>query len=149
MDIVKVKKSFMEEYQKHTDNDQMLESEVGRPCVLIMKLKYKGKYHKFIVPLRSNITGSTPKNQFFSLPPTSRTRQGNRHGISYVKIFPIKDEYVEKFLINPRTHIDMVKKIIDKNENTIIYACQNYLNEYEKGNRSPFTPDIDSILTWL
>ena len=43
----------------------------------------------------------------------------------------------------------MIKKIIDKNEKTIIKACQDYLNDYESGKRSPLTPDIDSILTWL
>ena len=149
MNIVKVKESFMEEYKKHTNNDQLLESEVGRPCVLIMKLKYKGAEHKFIVPLRSNVASGTPKNQFFSLPPTSKTRPGNHHGVSYVKIFPITGEYIDKFLIAPGTHIDMIKKIIDKNEKTIIKACQDYLNDYESGKRSPLTPDIDSILTWL
>ena len=43
----------------------------------------------------------------------------------------------------------MIKRIIDKNEDKIIKACQVYLNECEKGRAHPMTPDIDGILKWL
>lgn len=149
LQIVKVKKSFIIEYKKHTTNDQLLESEVGRPCVLKLKLKYKGKKHLFVVPLRSNISKGTPSNQYFALPPTSKTKPGNHHGISYVKIFPIKKEYIDNFLITTGSHMEIVKKRINDNEKTIVDACQDYLYNYEKGIRSPYSPDIDSILQWL
>ena len=100
MKIVKIKKSFIAEYKRHTTNDQMLESDAGRPCVLIMTLKYKGKRHSFIVPLCSNISNDAPKNHYFPLPPTSKTKSGNHAGISYIKIFPITKKYIDKFLIS-------------------------------------------------
>ncbi len=41
-----------------------------------------------------------------------------------------------------------IKAIIDTpdKEREIINACQNYLMEYEKGNRNYYTPDIDLII---
>jgi len=42
-----------------------------------------------------------------------------------------------------------VKKHIDDNEKEIITACQNYLDNYEKGNRNLYTPDIDKIIELL
>jgi hypothetical protein len=41
-----------------------------------------------------------------------------------------------------------IKAIIDEpdNERKIIESCQNYLNEYENGNKNYYTPDIDLII---
>ena len=149
MKIVKLKKLFIVEYKKHTSNDQLLESDAGRPCVLLITLKYRGVKRNFIVPLRSNITSSAPKSHYFALPNTSKTKNGYHAGIHYIKIFPVSKTYIDKFRIDAGSEYELVQKIIDKNEEVIIKACQDYLNEYEKGNRSPLTPDIDSILTWL
>ncbi len=52
----------------------MLFNKSGRPCVLIVKLKYKGEKHQFVVPLRSNIPANVPKDQYFSLPRNSTTK---------------------------------------------------------------------------
>ena len=149
MKIVKLKKSFIVEYKKHTSNDQLLESDAGRPCVLLVSLKYKGLKHNFLVPLRSNITSSAPKSHYFALPNTSKTKPGNHAGIHYIKIFPVSKVYIDRFRIDAGSEYELVQKIIDKNEQVIIKACQNYLNEYESEKRSPLTPDIDSILIWL
>lgn len=70
------------------------------PSVLIVRLKYKGNFHKFVVPLRSNISPTTPKNQYMSLPPNSKTKPHHSHGIHYIKIFPITDKYVQSYLIS-------------------------------------------------
>lgn len=43
----------------------------------------------------------------------------------------------------------MIRSILDKNECKIVNACQDYLNEYENGQGSSMTPDIDGILSWL
>ena len=45
MKLVKVTPKFYEDCQKYgaNKNKQLLESEAGRPCVLILSLKYKGK----------------------------------------------------------------------------------------------------------
>ena len=114
-----------------------------------MTLKYKEKRHSFVVPLRSNISNNAPKSHFFKLPPTSRTKSGKYAGISYVKIFPITKKYIDKFVIFPNTHMELVKRIIEQNEKEIVDACQKYLNEYELGLKSSLTPDIDNILLWL
>lgn len=127
----------------------MLQNENGRPCVLIIKLRYKTRYHKFVVPIRSNISNSTPKNQYFSLPPNSKTKNGSSDGIHYIKMFPINDKYIDKYMINNDKSLLRIKSIIDKNESIIIKSCQDYLNEYEKGNINSFSPNIDSILKWV
>ena len=114
-----------------------------------MKLKYKGQNHKFVVPLRSNIAANTPKNQYFALPSNSATKSGNRHGVHYIKLFPIDSKYIQKFRIENNAYMQQVKSILDKNEKDIIIACQNYLYECNQGKKNPMTPDIDGILSWL
>ena len=98
----------------------------GRPCVLILKLKYKGKRHKFVVPIRSNISSNTPKKQYFSLPTNSATKTGNRHGLHYIKLFPIDNKYIQKYRIDNNNYMLQIKSIIDKNEKEIVTSCQNY-----------------------
>lgn len=149
MRIVKVKQLFFEEYRKYNDDNQLLESDNGRPCVLILKLKYKGKRQNFVVPLRSNISKNAPKSHFFKLPPTSRTKTGKVAGISYIKLFPITKQYIDKFVVFPGSHMELVKTIIDQHEKEIVDECQNYLKNYELGLKSSLTPDIDNILSWL
>lgn len=67
--LVKVKQSFYDLCNENNVADELLFNECGRPCVLIVKLKYKGQLRDFVVPLRSNISKSTPRSQYFSLPP--------------------------------------------------------------------------------
>lgn len=123
-------------------------NEGGRPSVLIIRLKYNEQFRKFVVPLRSNISPTTPKDQYMALPPNSKTKPHHSHGIHYIKIFPIVDKYVQSYLISNPFDL-MVKKIIDKNENTIIEACQEYLRKCENGNKHFMTPDIDGIIKIL
>lgn len=129
-------------------NNQLLHNESGRPCVLIVKLKYKGKKRDFVVPMKSNIVSNTDKKTFFALPPNSRTRPGNYHGIYYIKLFPIHKKYIQPYLIDGNIYMQSIKAIIDEvdNERKIIDACQKYLIEYEKGNKNHYTPDIDLII---
>lgn len=149
MQLVKVGEQFYQEYKKHGTDKELLFNKSGRPCVLIVKLKYKGQNHKFVVPLRSNIAANTPKNQYFALPPNSATKSGNRHGVHYIKLFPIDSKYIQKYRIENNAYMQQVKSILDKNEKDIITACQNYLYECEQGKKNPMTPDIDGILSWL
>lgn len=39
--------------------------------------------------------------------------------------------------------------ILDKNAKEIVDACQTYLEQYEKGNRHRFSPDIDGMIRAL
>jgi hypothetical protein len=38
---------------------------------------------------------------------------------------------------------------LDKNAKEIVDACQTYLEQYEKGNRHRFSPDIDGMIRAL
>ncbi len=149
MKLVKVSKQFYSDAIANGTNKELLENEAGRPCVLIIDLIYKGEKRKFVVPLRSNISRTTPSKQFFSLPPNSKTKPGNHHGIHYIKLFPINMKYINNYLIEGDKFLKGIKQIIDKNESEIIKACQDYLIDVENGKASPFTPDIDGILKWV
>lgn len=128
--------------------NQLLHNEAGRPCVLLIRLKYKGENRDFVVPMKSNIAANTDKKTFFALPPNKRTKLGNYHGIYYVKLFPIDRKYIQPYLIVGNTYMQTIQAIIDKpdNEREIVNACQNYQAEYEKGNKNYYTPDIDLII---
>lgn len=149
MQIVKVSDQFYIDCKVHGTDKELLFNKSGRPCVLIVQLKYKGKKQDFIVPIWSNIVSNTPKNQYFPLPPNPSTKSGNRHGVHYIKLFPIDKKYIQKYRINNNQFLLQVKSILDKNETDIISACQCYLTEYENGNKHPMSPDIDGILSWL
>lgn len=149
MYLVKVNGQFYTDCKAYGTDKELMFNKNGRPCILIMKLKYKGVNHKFAVPLRSNITADVPKEQYFALPPNSVTRKGNRHGVHYIKMFPIDNKYLQKYRIGNNTYLLQVKSILDKNEKQIINSCQEYLTKYEQGLGSPMTPDIDGILSWL
>lgn len=116
---------------------------------MIINLIYKGKKSTFVVPIRSNISANAPKEQYFALPPNASTKPGKRHGIHYIKMFPIDKKYIQPYKISKNGYLVMVKGILDKNESKIIKACQDYLSRYEKGQGSTMTPDIDGILSWL
>lgn len=151
MNLVKVKSKFFKKCKnKGADhNNQLLHNEAGRPCVLIVKLNYKGQKRDFVVPLKSNITPNTDKHTFFPLPPNSRTNPGNYHGIYYVKLFPISKRYILPYLYENDKFLTGVMNIIENNEHTIIKACQEYLDEYVLGNSNAYTPDIDAIIKIL
>lgn len=149
MQLVKVSESFYQECKEHGTDKELLFNKGGRPCVLIVKLRYRGHNHKFVIPLRSNIAANIPKNQYFALPPNSGTKSGNRHGVHYIKLFPIDSKYIQKYRIENNAYMQQIKSILDKNEKMIITACQNYLHECEQGKRNPMSPDIDGILSWL
>lgn len=149
MKLVKVKREFYDLCILNKTDSELLYNEQGRPCVLIIHLVYQQNIHKFVIPLRSNISSKTPRWQYFSLPPNSDTRPGNSHGIHYIKLFPIKDEYIESYEIENNRYMCMIKKIIDKNEREIVDACQTYLSNCENGCKHYMTPDIDGILSWL
>ncbi len=149
MKLVKVSSQFFSDCITHGTEKELMFNKDGRPCILIMNLKYKGEKHKFAVPLRSNLTTDIPKEQYFALPPNSATRSGNRRGVHYIKIFPIDNRYLQKYRIENNTYLMQVKSILDKNEKQIISACQEYLIKYEEGSGHFMTPDIDGILSWL
>lgn len=144
--LVKVKQEFYSLCQEHNVDEELLFNEAGRPCVLLIRMNYKNNVHDFVVPLRSNISARTPRNQYFALPPNSSTRPQCRHGIHYCKLFPIKREYIDSYIVNDEYHTRLLE-IINRNKRQIIAACQDYLKQCESGNKHFITPNIDGILS--
>lgn len=121
----------------------------NRPCALIVNLKYRGKKYTFAIPLRSNIYASSPKDTYFPLPPRSTTRPGNRHGVHYIKMFPVNKSDAIRFRTENNVFAALIKGILDKNEKRIIKDCQNYLHKYEQGIRPMFCTDIDLLISLM
>ena len=149
MRLVTVDKDFFVQCKKNGTDRELLYDKQGRPCVLIIDLVYRGQKHTFVVPLRSNISKSVSKSQYFPLPSNASTQLEKRHGVHYIKLFQMDRKYVHPYKISQSAYLVMVKNNMNKNESKIVNACQNYLNEYEKGRGNSMTPDIDGILSWL
>ena len=145
MKIVSIKKELLDAYR---EIDKEVLDKHGRPCVLFVRLKYKGKNRMFAVPFRSNIPGNVPKTQYFPLPPRSTTKRGHRHGIHYIKMFPVAKCYLERYrLDNPAAQLCYA--IVNRNEKRIIKECQNYLSMYENGKVSPYSTSLDRLIEKL
>lgn len=135
-------------YKKFKDDKELLHG-AKRPCVVVLKLKYKGHKYDFAVPIRSNIPAAAPKDQYFALPPRPTTRPKNRHGLHYIKMFPITKQYLMKYHTQGNISATMMKVIIDKNTKDIVATCQNYLDKYAAGNKPPYATDIDYLIKQL
>lgn len=147
--LVKVKQSFYELCKEHGVANELLFNQGGRPCVLLVRLKYKGELRDFVVPLRSNISPATPKAHYFPLPPNPKTKPKHRHGVHYVKLFPADRRYIDVYAVSESDYYQVILKILINNERVIVRACQSYLTEYENGYRHFSTPDIDGIMSIL
>jgi len=145
MKIVSIKESLLNEYRKI---DQEMLAKRGRPCLLVIRLKYKGKNRMFAVPFRSNIAGNVPKDQYFPLPPRSTTKDGNRHGIHYIKMFPVEKRFLERYRLDTPSS-SLCASILEKNKKSIIEECQKYLNSYENGNHPLYATSIDAMIVKL
>lgn len=145
MKIVTVNQTLLKEFQK----DPEVLRKTARPCVLIIRLKYKGVNRSFAVPLRSNISSNTPKDQYFALPTRPTTRAGNHHGLHYIKMFPVTKKYLVRYRTEGNVFATTIQTVIDKNEKRIVTECQKYLDDYSKGHRLPFSTDIDLLLSIL
>ena len=136
MQLVTVGKDFFSKCKKYGTDREMLYDKQGRHCVLIVDLVYKRQKRTFVVPLRSNIFKSVPRSQYFPLPPNASTQPRKRHGVHYIKLFPMDRKYVHPYKISQSAYLVTVKSILDKNESKIVIACQDYLSEYEKRQNS-------------
>ena len=145
MKLVTMKQDKLKGYSR----DKEMLHNADRPCVLIINLTYKGRRYDFAVPLRSNINPSAPKEQYFALPPRPKTKPHHRHGVHYIKMFPVNREWSERFRTDNNIFMAMIKAILDANEKQIIAACQSYLANYEKGNKPEYATDIDYLITLL
>lgn len=145
MRLVTIDKSLLEKYR---EDPQVLYKD-KRPYVLVIRLQYHGQKQDFAVPIRSNIPAAAPKNQYFALPPRPTTKPRNRHGIHYIKMFPVNKKYLRRYRTEGNDFAILIQDIIDRNAKQIITACQEYLTAYEAGERPRFSTDIDLLLTKL
>lgn len=145
MKIVAINQTLLKEFQE----DPEVLRKTARPSVLIIRLKYKGANRSFAVPLRSNISSNTPKNQYFALPTRSTTRAGNHHGLHYIKMFPVTKKYLIRYRTEGNAFATTIQSVIDKNERRIVAECQKYLDDYSNGHRPPFSTDLDLLISIL
>ncbi|MCD8174403.1 MAG: hypothetical protein LUD41_00400 [Phascolarctobacterium sp.] len=142
MKLVTVDKKLLEKYK----GDPQVLYKDKRPYVLVIRLRYRGANQDFAVPIRSNIPSSAPKDQYFALPPRSTTKPKNRHGIHYIKMFPIEKKYLHKYRTEGNDFATLIVNIIDRNTKQIVQDCQDYLNKYETGIHPRYATDIDYLL---
>ena len=112
-------------------------------------LKYKNAHYDFAVPVRSNIPASAPKDQYFALPPRPQTKPRNRHGLHYIKMFPVTKQYLIRYHTEGNNFATLIQSIIDKNSKQIVTECQHYLDLYSQGIRPNFSTNIDYLLDQL
>lgn len=128
MKIVTISDNYIKDIGT-ADNEFMFKH--GRPCIVVIKLKFRGKRQDFAVPFRSNISPLAPKWQYFTLPPRPTTKPYHRHGIHYIKMFPISKVYQQRFRIEENEYYQNIQNILNKHEKQIISDCQKYLDKYE------------------
>jgi hypothetical protein len=145
MRLVTIDTTLFDKYQ----NDLEVLTKSKRPYVLIVRLKYKERAYDFAVPIRSNIPATAPKNQYFALPPRPATRPKNRHGLHYIKMFPVTKQYLRRYRTEGNQYASLIQTIIDKNIKTIVEDCQSYLDAYASGCHPQFSTDIDYLLSQL
>lgn len=56
MKLVKINDIFCRKCKIKGTESEIMFNKKGRPCVLLIRMKYKNEIHKFVVPLRSNIS---------------------------------------------------------------------------------------------
>lgn len=115
MKIVSISQDFFD----LVDGDRELMLKHNRPCIVVVRLRFRGKRRDFAVPLRSNIAPNVPKDQYFALSPRPTTRPGCRHGIHYIKMFPITKAYQRRFRTEGSAYYETLQRIIDGNTNAL------------------------------
>ena len=146
MRIVSISDDFIEEYGV---NDREFMFKHGRPCIVVVRLRFRGKRRDFAVPFRSNISPNVPKDQYFALPPRSQTKPRHRHGIHFIKMFPIEKRFQRRFRTEGNPYYETVQRIVDENSAEIVKSCQRYLENYERHGRPRYAVDIDRIIALL
>lgn len=145
MKLVTIRADLLSLYEK----DKEVLQKSGRPYVVVLRLKYKERNYDFAVPIRSNIPAAAPKEQYFALPPRPTTRPRNRHGLHYIKMFPITKEYQVRYRTDGNAFAMLIQQILDKNTKQIVLECQQYLDDYAVGKHPQFSTDIDFLLSVL
>ena len=137
--------SIKQEFYDLFDNTCELDKNYKRPCLIVLKLKYKGKKYDFAIPFRSNIYGQAKREEYFPLPPRKTTKKGKKLGLHYIKMFPIIKRYINSYYSDNKDNENDVRKI-EKNFKKIVDEAQDYLKNYEDGTRYNYCVDIDRVI---
>ena len=140
MRLVSIDPDYLDLLSSH---DREFMRKHGRPCVLVLRLRFRGRKVNFAVPLRSNIAPNVPRDQYFPLPPRPSTKPRHRHGIHYIKMFPVSKSSLRRFRTEGNPYYEMLRAHIDMHTRDIVSACQAYLEKYEAEGRPRFAVDID------
>ena len=140
MRLVSIDPDYLDLLSSH---DREFMHKHGRPCALVLKLRFRGRRADFAVPLRSNIAPNVPREQYFPLPPRPSTKPRHRHGIHYIKMFPVPKRSLRRFRTEGNPYYEMLRAHIDAHTRDIVRACQAYLEKYEAEGRPRFAVDID------
>lgn len=132
-------------FQLFSPFDPELLHDKSRPYLIILKLRYDKGRHDFALPFRSNISETTPKSQFYPLPPRKTTGKHRRHGLHFIKMFPIKNEYLEKYHTENDPYYIKIHQIINRNKKEIIQRAQEYLDNYQSGTRENYCTNIHDL----
>lgn len=143
MRLVSIDPDYLELLSSH---DREFMRKHGRPCVLVLRLLFRGRRTDFAVPLRSNIAPNVPRDQYFPLPPRPSTKPRHRHGIHYIKMFPVSKTMLRRFRTEGNSYYEMLRTHIDTHTRDIVRACQSYLEKYEAEGRPRFAVDIDRAI---
>ncbi len=146
MRLVSIDDGYVDLLSSH---DREFMQKRGRPCVLLVRLKFRGVRRDFAVPLRSNIAPNVPKDQFFPLPPRPTTRSRHRHGVHYIKMFPVTRDRVRRFRTEGNQYYEKLLSILAKGERQIVKDCQEYLNRYESEGRPRYAVDLDRAISLM
>ena len=146
MKVISVSDEYFEEVVSD-DREFMLKH--GRPCALVVRLRFRGCRRDFAVPLRSNIAPNAPKWQYFPLPPRPTTKPRHRHGLHYVKMFPIEKRYQRRFRTKGNPYYEKMQAILDENTSRIVVECQAYLDSYEVNGKPKYAVDLDKLIEAL
>ena len=142
MKIVSISQDFFD----LVEGDRELMLKHNRPCIVVVRLRFRGKRRDFAVPLRSNIAPNVPKDQYFALPPRPTTRPGCRHGIHYIKMFPITKAYQRRFRTEGSAYYETLQRIIDGTPNALSPSARRTLTSMS-AREGPALPST-SIASW-
>ena len=99
-----------------------------RPCLILLKMRYKGNLHTFAIPFRSNI-GNAPSNTYFPLPKRAKTKDRRKLGLHYSKMFPITEKYMLAYHMEGDFQEELVMAYIERNIKQIYSEAAQYLKK--------------------
>ena len=146
MRVVSIKRELLTKYRE-ADKEVLWNDD--RPFVVVIKLMYRGRNRIFAVPCRSNIPCYTQTDEYYPLPNRDTTKNGNHHGIHYIKMVPVSKRFYEKYAIDKSEEAKRIVRIINDGEKKIIEDCKRYLHRYESEHPPLYSTDIDKLIQIL